>query len=136
MTSEEIKRAREICDAATPGLWEYLKGCIVEKTTLQRITGSAYLKNENALFIAEARTIMPKALDALESMQKELDEQCRLNAMGQERELKLMTELKYAEKVIAYARKTVNDHDYRCEDTNGSLAELEEAIKEYDQQVS
>lgn len=89
MTPEEIKRAREICDAATPGPWittnktPYTHKNMgiwfkVSKNKFEHLAevvwGCAIRKkpNNNEIFIAESRTLLPKALDYTERLEAEI----------------------------------------------------------------
>lgn len=77
MTDEEIAKARALCEAATPGPWTAEYGTSDRAPT---INGPArpgvagfpvpvrVASNQDAAFIAAARTLVPVLLDALESM--------------------------------------------------------------------
>ena len=73
--TDDIKRLRELCDAATPGPWaeQHWKGapdgCVY--------AGNEWIANasiENAALIAAARTALPALLDRLEAVERERDE--------------------------------------------------------------
>lgn len=78
MIPEELKRAREICDAATPGPWKHENMDDWGQPVYNWV--SPIMKapedyNTKAFsdmrFIAAARTLLPKALDALEQCCRE-----------------------------------------------------------------
>lgn len=53
----------------------------------------------------ESESMVP--LRDFETLEKQLDEQCRINGMGQERELKLMTELVTLKSQLAKAEEVI-----------------------------
>lgn len=100
-----IDQLKALCEArakATQGKWTFL---LDVHTIVLSANGVFWpLKNKectceehyswgDAYFISKAgSTDFQAILNEMERLQKEVDEQCRLNGMGQERELKLMTE--------------------------------------------
>lgn len=85
MTREEIKRAREVCDTATPGPWERIEpnaddGDIrvqIYYYKKRNVVIDAHsiawkLERANADFIAESRTLLPKALSHIEELERKL----------------------------------------------------------------
>ena len=96
MTSEEISRAREICNAATPGPWivEFQKpfgygGAVCSRQSIHTSEHGPqgpieicrqphWTKHDgdkpfdNANFIAEARTLLPKCLDEIERLNQQI----------------------------------------------------------------
>lgn len=89
-----IKQAREICDAATPGPWEVGEDEREAAATLRaqpvmKTTGKPFGKPvdvimpfgrafSDARFCAEARTLLPAALDEIERLQALVQEACDL----------------------------------------------------------
>ena len=71
MTQEDINRAREICDKATPPPWER-SGCAVSLPEIRNTLCETRTWQE-AEFIAESRTLLPKALDEIERLTRERD---------------------------------------------------------------
>jgi hypothetical protein len=84
MTDEELKRARELVEGATPGLnspvaapgwcWEQLADNVFE---VQRCEGWTVLlkRREDAHFIAASRALVPKLLNEIERLK-------RVNGLG------------------------------------------------------
>lgn len=78
MTNDELKRLRELADAATPGPWR-ASGSIVRAGTAPgegpivheggRVTDASMA---NADLIAAARAALPALLDEIERLQEEL----------------------------------------------------------------
>jgi len=83
MTDDEIKRARELCAAATPGPWKRSLGQLsvdLHDSAFSFRTMVRCDSESDAAFIAAARTLLPKALDEVElykSMYYERHEQGR-----------------------------------------------------------
>lgn len=69
---DDIKAARALCDAATPGPWIEQLGFPLSH--IVGVTCDEALEVRDAEFIAAARTLLPAALDALESARRERDE--------------------------------------------------------------
>lgn len=81
MTDEEIAKARALCEAATPGPWTAEYGTSDRAPT---INGPArpgvagfpvpvrVASNQDAAFIAAARTLVPALLEELESARRDL----------------------------------------------------------------
>jgi hypothetical protein len=104
MTPEEIAKAKVLCEAATPGPWEDQSTCIAQDVAPWATVvgledrGAPYMRYDelviapqDAAFIAEARTLLPKALEALEiardaslaksgALKAYIDENARLRA--------------------------------------------------------
>lgn len=67
-----------------------------------------------------------------ESLRAEIDEQCRLNGMGQERELKLMTQLKAERARSEKLYKAANDMAYaQGSQIDGARLRMWRSIAEY-----
>lgn len=71
MTPSELTRLRGVCEKATPGKWERVQGTIFHHDSLVCTTNEFGNSTENrhfsnAIFIAEARTAMPKLIDELQ----------------------------------------------------------------------
>ena len=101
MTKEEIQSAKSLCEKATEGPWKYgfgdgdesglwsttvfdtVREPTHEKEPRMIFYGTIDAASDSA-FIAAARTLLPKALDALEEAHREIaDLQTRLcNRMG------------------------------------------------------
>ena len=83
MTKEEIQSAKSLCEKATEGPW----GVHVPEAEVPRICNLilgeeldctlAYMadeaEGENAAFLAASRTLLPKALNALEAAYQEIE---------------------------------------------------------------
>lgn len=85
MTDDEIKAARALCEAATPGPWAFMNeaypwvaGAVDEDiacpSTVIEFNECGEQAHSDARFIAAARTLLPAALDALEQARRERDE--------------------------------------------------------------
>lgn len=112
MTPEEIKRAREICDEAMYGPWHLIVKSfgyqIVDSDGCALFTWKPEVWNDPVkgqilhphqkhavavgAFIAEARTLLPKALDALENLKWEYENVCKF-ATKFEEEVQRLKEL-------------------------------------------
>lgn len=83
INTDELKRLRDICDAATPGPWYSMstlaingEWCVVRegpgipKVTYENRLG---LRAEvNTILMAESRTAIPKLLDEVERLKKQV----------------------------------------------------------------
>lgn len=89
--SELIQQARELCEKATPGPWEYRDNGfdgVIYGADDTRIVGGEPCEGRiepgpDAQFIAASRTLVPQLCDALEAAQKEIEllkTQCDINA--------------------------------------------------------
>ena len=71
MTDDEIKQARALCEAATPGPW-YRHPSVLWGTVTTKEEGRgepiAQAAPSNGDFIAAARELLPKALDEIERL--------------------------------------------------------------------
>ncbi len=83
MTKEELARAKEICEKATAGPWRTLqiargwKFDILSDHSKFHITGIDPLDPSgevNANFIAESRTLLPKAIAEIEELEKRVEQ--------------------------------------------------------------
>lgn len=88
MTPEELKRAKEICEKATPGPWGLTRGYkdrlivnmgvdgnpnsgVVTICSVNEFDGDEGYTN--GLFIAESRDLLPKALAEIEKLQSDIN---------------------------------------------------------------
>lgn len=71
MTDDDIKKAREIIDAATPGPWKTLKKVLVVNEWSEHI--GDFHASSNAAFIAAAREGWPAALDEVTRLRADLE---------------------------------------------------------------
>lgn len=85
ITDDEIKSARALCDAATPGPWKHVRGPAARDVlydangrellfTSNEYYARADLEENDAAFIAAARTLVPRLLDEVEQARRELSE--------------------------------------------------------------
>lgn len=83
MTDQELKHLRDLCDKATPGPWNTImdgdgKHSGVENRNQEIVPrytpyeDSGIYKEEDAEFIAESRTVIPKLLDEVERLRETL----------------------------------------------------------------
>lgn len=77
--NELIRQARELCEKATPGPWEFCESgntvkshMVITRSPRKCITGGISPKTNNSAFIAASRTLVPQLCDALEAAQKDL----------------------------------------------------------------
>jgi len=83
MTSDEILKARELCERATPGPWAGLRFVFTTRTTTDATiaenaaTGHGPSDRQglrDAAFIAASRTLVPRLLDAIDEANRALEE--------------------------------------------------------------
>ena len=85
VTNDEIKAARALCDAATPGPWKHVRGPAARDVlydangrellfTSNEYYARADLEENDAAFIAVARTLVPRLLDEVERLRTALAE--------------------------------------------------------------
>lgn len=81
MTPAELARAKEICEKATQGPWKILydgrlvDGVYAGETRIVETDSGFYPpRDSEAEFIAEARTLLPKAIAEIERLQKQINE--------------------------------------------------------------
>ena len=85
ITDDEIKAARALCDAATPGPWKHVRGPAARDVlydangrellfTSNEYYARADLEENDAAFIAAARTLVPRLLDEVERLRTALAE--------------------------------------------------------------
>lgn len=69
----DLKRAKEICEAATPGPWVTTHNGQIRHGAMRptdAIFGASSLYPENAKFIAYARTALPEAIEEIEALER------------------------------------------------------------------
>ena len=74
MTKDDLKAARKICEKVTPGPWDEVDDGICAGRDSQSliIAWPHDVESHDSQFIAAARTLLPKALDALEEASREI----------------------------------------------------------------
>ena len=78
MTTEELKRLRELCEKATKGEWYEDCGCVEDSCGMATIATCGHggividQYRADARFIAAARTALPALLDEVERLRKAL----------------------------------------------------------------
>lgn len=103
MTPAEIQKARAIISAATLGPWKHVRDDVALESGIDSPMGYIFHEHMNSAigmpcfkdqeFIAESRTLLPKALDALEQYKEEYENLCKFtNDFESERD-QLGTEL-------------------------------------------
>jgi hypothetical protein len=105
-SSEEIQAARALVEAATPGEWIVANGgtLIVPDNLLgQAIGGTEHVAD--AEFIAEARTLVPRLLDALDEARAEITATERLADENGEMATRAAGRAQRAEAAVVEARK-------------------------------
>lgn len=91
--NELITKARELCEKATPGPWEFCESgntvkshMVITRSPWKCITGGISPKTNNAAFIAASRTLVPRLCDALETMTARAEKAEAENQRYRERE--------------------------------------------------
>lgn len=73
----DLKKARAICETATPGPWGFRQSGICASVPTFKLnvqyTDAGSLRSGDAEFIAFARTALPEALDLIEDYRSEID---------------------------------------------------------------
>jgi hypothetical protein len=110
MSGFDEKRAREICEAATPGLdspvaapgwcWEQLADNVFEVQRCQAWS-ALFKRREDALFVAKARTLLPSALDEITRLRALVKEACEIGRRHAEE--------RFAWTTVARARFKIED---------------------------
>ena len=113
-------RVIEWAKALTQGLFGSPPRTLDESIAAVILSIEAELAAKSAQLTALSDTIgrLDKALlernAQIADLQKELEEQCRINGMGAQRELKLMTQLAEARKVIERVNRAINSPKCEC----------------------
>jgi hypothetical protein len=108
MTPDDIKKAREIIDAATPGPWKDISNNRDIDAMVIWSTGPEDALKHNcvppdgiectladSIFICAARTMWPEALDMVEAQQRVITKLCETNEMVEAVRNDLSEQLKY-----------------------------------------
>jgi hypothetical protein len=142
VTADDIKAARALCEAATPGPWHHrnepisptagypwIAGPFDEDTagecTIVEWNECGELANADAAFIAAARTLLPAALDALVEAREGCDATRECFRQSHDEVIRLMHD---ADEGREFDRRNVAEIDRLSADLAATKAALEEAM--------
>lgn len=136
MTDDDIKAARALCEAATPGAWAFMDeaypwvaGAVDEDiagpSTVVEFNECGEQAHADARFIAAARTLLPAALKALAEARRDVDHTRDGFRQSHDEVIRLMRD---ADDGREFDRRNVAEIDRLSADLAVTKAALAEAV--------